>query len=176
MTAPRRQLGLAQLSLLNTAPPRLVAVAAEAGFDFIGARVRPVTASERPYDLQPGSPMLRETLARMADTGVAVRDIEFLLLDGTDQRDAWLAMMAAGQALGAASLTVAASDPDTARVAGFVKSYPFLFLRADDLTFLFKPGNHPVYRIHKVLSADFAFLFSGCKQRGLVADVGDVRS
>jgi sugar phosphate isomerase/epimerase len=117
MTAPRRQLGLAQLSLLNTAPPRLVAVAAEAGFDFIGARVRPVTASERPYDLQPGSPMLRETLARMADTGVSVRDIEFLLLDGTDQRDAWLAMMAAGQALGAASLTVAASDPDTARLA-----------------------------------------------------------
>ena len=117
MSAPRRQLGLAQLSLLNTAPPQLVAIAAEAGFDFIGARVRPVTPGERPYDLQPGSPMLRETLARMADTGVTVRDIEFLLLDGTDQRDAWLAMMAAGQALGAASLTVAASDPDTARLA-----------------------------------------------------------
>ncbi|MFF2318633.1 sugar phosphate isomerase/epimerase family protein [Arthrobacter sp. NPDC058097] len=117
MTAPRRQLGLAQLSLLNTAPPQLVAIAAEAGFDFIGARVRPVTPGERPYDLQPGSPMLRETLARMADTGVTVRDIEFLLLDGTDQRDAWLAMMAAGQALGAASLTVAASDPDPARLA-----------------------------------------------------------
>jgi hypothetical protein len=117
MTAPRRQLGLAQLSLLNTAPPRLVAVAAEARFDFIGARVRPVTPGERRYDLQPGSPMLKETLARMADTGVTVRDIEFLLLDGTDQRDAWLAMMAAGQALGAASLTVAASDPDTARLA-----------------------------------------------------------
>ena len=117
MTAPRRQLGLAQLSLLNTAPPQLVAIADEAGFDFVGARVRPVTPSERPYDLQPGSPMLRETLARMADTGVTVRDIEFLLLDGTDQRDAWLAMMEAGQALGAASLTVAASDPDTARLA-----------------------------------------------------------
>ncbi|MBD1544327.1 sugar phosphate isomerase/epimerase [Arthrobacter sp. IA7] len=117
MSAPRRPLGLAQLSLLNTAPPQLVAIAAEARFDFIGARVRPVTPTERPYDLQPGSPMLRETLARMADTGVAVRDIEFLLLDGTDQRDAWLAMLEAGQALGAASLTVAASDPDTGRLA-----------------------------------------------------------
>jgi sugar phosphate isomerase/epimerase len=61
--------------------------------------------------------MLKETLDRMDDTGVTVRDIEFLLLDGTDQRDAWLAMMAAGQALGAASLTVAASDPDPARLA-----------------------------------------------------------
>ncbi|MDP9695584.1 UNVERIFIED_ORG: sugar phosphate isomerase/epimerase [Arthrobacter globiformis] len=117
MSAPRRRLGLAQLSLLNTAPPQLVAIAGDAGFDFIGARVRPVTPTERPYDLQPGSPMLKETLARMADTGVTVRDIEFLLLDGTDQHGAWLAMMEAGQALGAASLTVAASDPDTARLA-----------------------------------------------------------
>lgn len=113
---PERLLGLAQLSLLNTAPPDLVGIAAEAGFDFIGARVRPVTAAERPYDLQPGSPMLRETLARMRDTGVSVRDIEFLLMDGSDQRDKWLRMMEAGQALGASSLTVAASDPDSARL------------------------------------------------------------
>ena len=88
-----------------------------AGFDFIGLRVRPVTATERPYDLQPGSPMLHETLSRMRDTGVTVRDIEFLLLDGSDQREPWLRMMDAGQALGATSLTVAGADPDTARLA-----------------------------------------------------------
>lgn len=111
-----RLLGLAQLSLLNTAPPQLVGIAAEAGFDFIGVRVRPVTPSERPYDLQPGSPMLRDTLDRMQDTGVTVRDIEFLLMDGSEQREAWLRMMEAGQALGAGSLTVAAADPDTARL------------------------------------------------------------
>lgn len=111
-----RPIGLAQLSLLHTAPPQLVVVAAQAGFDFVGVRVRPVTPTERPYDLQPGSPMLRETLARMRDTGVTVRDIEFLLLDGSDQREAWQRMMEAGQALGASSLTVAAADPDTARL------------------------------------------------------------
>lgn len=111
-----RLLGLAQLSLLNTAPPELVGIAAEAGFDFIGARVRPVTPAERPYDLQPGSPVLKETLARMRDTGVTVRDIEFLLLDGSDQREAWLRMMEAGHALGASSLTVAGADPDSARL------------------------------------------------------------
>ncbi|GAA1790285.1 TIM barrel protein [Pseudarthrobacter sulfonivorans] len=111
-----RPVGLAQLSLLNTAPPELVGIAAEAGFDFIGVRVRPVTPTERPYNLQPGSPLLRETLARMQDTGVTVRDIEFLLLDGSDQREAWLRMMEAGQALGARSLTVAGADPDTARL------------------------------------------------------------
>ncbi|MDE8588311.1 sugar phosphate isomerase/epimerase family protein [Arthrobacter sp. NQ4] len=113
---PPRPVGLAQLSLLNTAPPDLVGIAAQAGFDFIGVRVRPVTPTERPYDLQPGSPMLREALARMQDTGVTVRDIEFLLLDGSDQRDAWLRMMEAGQALGASSITVAGGDPDAGRL------------------------------------------------------------
>ncbi|WAH96252.1 TIM barrel protein [Arthrobacter sp. MMS18-M83] len=111
-----RLVGLAQLSLLTTAPPNLVGIAAQAGFDFIGVRVRPVTPSERPYNLQPGSQMLKETLARMQDTGITVRDIEFLLLDGSDQRDAWLRMMEAGQALGANSLTVAGADPDSARL------------------------------------------------------------
>ncbi|MFJ6157728.1 sugar phosphate isomerase/epimerase family protein [Pseudarthrobacter sp. NPDC092184] len=113
---PARHVGLAQLSLLRTAPPDLVGIAAQAGFDFVGVRVRPVTPAERPYDLQPGSAMLRETLARMQDTGVTVRDIEFLLLDGSDQRDAWLRMMEAGEALGARSLTVAGADPDNARL------------------------------------------------------------
>jgi sugar phosphate isomerase/epimerase len=112
----QRLVGLAQLSLLNTAPPELVGVAAQAGFDFIGVRVHPVTRTERPYNLQPGSPMLRDTLSRMRDTGVTVRDIEFLLLDGSDQRDAWLRMMEAGHALGASTLTVAGADPDTARL------------------------------------------------------------
>lgn len=114
--AAHRPLGLAQLSLLNTAPPELVGVAAQAGFDFIGVRVRPVTPTERPYNLQPGSPMLRQTLSRMQDTGITVRDIEFLLLDGSDQREAWLRMMEAGQALGASSLTVAGADSDSSRL------------------------------------------------------------
>ncbi|WP_422757152.1 sugar phosphate isomerase/epimerase family protein [Paenarthrobacter sp. C1] len=113
-----RPIGLAQLSLLHTPPPALVDVAAVAGFDFVGLRVRPVTPTESPYDLQPGSRMLRETLSRMKDTGVTVRDIEFLLLDGTDQRDTWLRMMEAAQALEASSITVAGADPDTARLVG----------------------------------------------------------
>lgn len=112
MTNHSPQVGLAQLSLVGTAPPQLVRIAATAGFDFIGARVRPVTAAERAYDLQPGSKMLAETLRAVAETGVGIKDVEFLLLDGTDQRAAWLGMMEAGQALGASTLTVAASLTD----------------------------------------------------------------
>ncbi|GHD00332.1 sugar phosphate isomerase/epimerase family protein [Zhihengliuella salsuginis] len=116
----RPPLGLAQLSLVGTAPPDLVRRAAGAGFDFVGVRVRPVTGAERAYDLRPGSPLQAETLARLRDTGTRVRDAEFLLLDGGDQREAWLRMMEAGAALGATGLTVAASDPDRLRLADTV--------------------------------------------------------
>src|SRR5699024_12223982 len=88
MTQHARPLGLAALSSLTTEPPQLIALAAEAGFDFVGIRVRPVTADETAVNLQPGSPMLDETLARIADTCIEVKDTEFLLLDGSDQRNA----------------------------------------------------------------------------------------
>ena len=38
-------------------------VAAEAGYDFVGIRVKAVTAGERHYAMEPGSPMSSETLA-----------------------------------------------------------------------------------------------------------------
>jgi sugar phosphate isomerase/epimerase len=117
MTSTSQQIGLAQLSLVGTAPPQLVRIAAAAGFDFIGARVRPVTATERAYDLQPGSAMLAETLRAVKETGVGIVDIEFLLLNGTDQRAAWRSMMEAGAALGASSLTVAAALSDQDKLA-----------------------------------------------------------
>ena len=117
MTVSSPAIGLAQLSLVNTAAPQLIRIAAEAGFDFIGARVRPVPATERAYDLQPGSELLKQTLQAKAETGVGVRDIEFLLIDGTDQREAWLRMMEAGQALGASTLTVAAALADENQLA-----------------------------------------------------------
>lgn len=161
MTTPsRRQVGLAQLSLVGTAPPDLVTIAAEAGFDFIGARVRPVTATERAYDLQPGSPMLKETLARMRDTGVAVKDIEFLLLDGSDQREAWLRMMEAGQALGAGSLTVAGADPDTARLADTLAR-----MTADGLGFGIVPTLEPIsyQAVHSIPAAVDLARAAGCK-------------
>ncbi|HEY4534393.1 MAG TPA: sugar phosphate isomerase/epimerase [Enteractinococcus sp.] len=115
-TQPTRPLGLAHLSSLTTEPPKLVELAAEAGFDFVGIRVRPVTAQETPFNVQPGSPMLAETLARLDATGLRVKDTEFLLLDGTDQREAWLQMFEAAQALGAESMTVAVADTDRSRV------------------------------------------------------------
>ncbi|GHG55391.1 hypothetical protein GCM10012320_27220 [Sinomonas cellulolyticus] len=162
---PTRDVGLAQLSLLDTAPPDLVLLAAEAGFDFIGARVRPVTPGERPYDLQPGSPLLAETLANVRSTGVRVLDIEFLLVDGLGedgrgQRDAWLRMLEAGHALGAETMTVAGADPEPGRFAQNLAQ-----MAEDGRAFGITPTLEPIsyQRINSLASAAAAARGAGAK-------------
>lgn len=110
----RRRLGLAHLSLLDVSPPDLVDVAADAGYDFVGLRVRSLQAASA-YDLRAGSPMLRETVARCSERGITVEDTEFLLLDGRLGRDDWLPALESAAALGAATMTVAIDDGDDER-------------------------------------------------------------
>ncbi|WP_181276243.1 sugar phosphate isomerase/epimerase family protein [Brevibacterium oceani] len=109
-------IGIAHLSLLHLDPDALVDVAARAGFDFVGIRVRGATAGEDLPDQSPGSRMSRETLVRLDDTGLQVRDIEFLSLDGTTGREEWMPMLEAGAALGASTLNLAGQDPDFPRL------------------------------------------------------------
>jgi sugar phosphate isomerase/epimerase len=111
-----RELGLAHLTLLQLDPPELVTTAAEAGFDFVGIRVRGATPAEQLPDMSPGSPTSRHTLARLAETGVQVADIEFLSLDGSTDRETWLPMLEAGAVLGATTLNLAGQDPDSSRL------------------------------------------------------------
>ena len=109
-------IGIAHLSLLHLEPDELIDVAAEAGFDFVGVRVRGATPAEDIADQRPGSPMSRATIARLQDTGVRVRDIEFLSLDGTTGYEEWMPMLEAGAALGATTLTLAGQDSDLDRL------------------------------------------------------------
>jgi sugar phosphate isomerase/epimerase len=77
--SPHRPISLAHLTVLDTTPPELVSVAAEAGFRTIGIRLTATpSVGVPPYDCLRDGPMLRDTLARMADTGVSVLDTEFL--------------------------------------------------------------------------------------------------
>src|SRR5687767_8454224 len=74
-----RTLSLAHLTVLDTTPPELVSVAAAAGFRTVGIRLTATpSVGVPPYDCLREGPVLRETLARMADTGVSVLDTEFL--------------------------------------------------------------------------------------------------
>lgn len=110
------ELGIAHLSLLQLDPAELVHVAAAAGYQFVGLRVRGATPSEIWPDQRPGSPASRATLAALRETGLRVRDIEFLSLDGKTGREAWLPMLEAGAVLGADTLNLAGQDADTSRL------------------------------------------------------------
>jgi sugar phosphate isomerase/epimerase len=74
-----RPLSLAHLTVLDTTPPELVSVAAEAGFRTVGIRLTATpSVGVPPYDILRDGPVLRETLARLRDTGISVLDTEFL--------------------------------------------------------------------------------------------------
>jgi len=66
--------------------------------------------------MESGSPMSRETLRRLDDTGLHVADVEFLAL-GPDTGPAdWRPALDAGAALGARTISVAGADPDRQRL------------------------------------------------------------
>lgn len=117
MTDPREvAVGVAHLTLLELTPPELVSTAAAAGYDFVGVRVRPATPGERQYPMAPGSAMSDETLRRLDDTGLVVRDVEFLPLGPDTGPDDWLPALEAGAALKASTLSVVGVDRNRARL------------------------------------------------------------
>jgi sugar phosphate isomerase/epimerase len=109
-------IGLAHLSALHLSPPELVDAAAAAGFTSIGIRVYPATRGETQYPMAAGSFMSARTIERLAATGLVVRDVEVLTLDGIRGRREWEPVLEAGAALGASVLNVIGGDPDRARL------------------------------------------------------------
>ncbi len=67
-------LSLDHLTVFELTPPELVGTAALAGFSHVGVRLQPAAPGEKQHPMIGDTPMLRETLARMADTGVKLLD------------------------------------------------------------------------------------------------------
>ena len=115
-STPARQLSLAHLTVLDTTPPELVTVAAAAGFRTVGIRL---TATPRvgvpPYDCLRDGPMLRETLARLADTGVFVLDTEFLRFEPDQPVGVPDGFLDVSARLGARHVLVMSAEPEEAR-------------------------------------------------------------
>jgi sugar phosphate isomerase/epimerase len=108
--------GIGHLTMLDVAPPDWVALAAEAGFDFVGVRAAPAGVAEDQHPISVGSPMLAETLRRMADTGVRVLDVEIVRLTPETQAAKHEPLFEVGAELGASLLNVIVDDPDLHRV------------------------------------------------------------
>ena len=132
-------IGIAHLTLLRQPPPELVTTAAEAGYDFVGIRVKSVTEGEHQYSMEPGSPMSRETLRRLDDTGLTVRDIEFLTLRPDTGPDDWQPALEAGAALGASTFSVVGVDDDPARLTDTLAR-----LTADGAAYGIRPTLEPI--------------------------------
>jgi sugar phosphate isomerase/epimerase len=113
---PGRLLSLAHLTVLDTTPPELVSVAAEAGFPSIGIRLTATpSVGVPPYDMLHEGPLLRETLQRMKDTGVSVLDTEFLRFEPDQPVGVPEGFLEVSARLGARHVLVMSAEPEEAR-------------------------------------------------------------
>jgi sugar phosphate isomerase/epimerase len=113
---PQRPLSLSALTVLELTPPEMVDCAAQAGYSHVGLRLLPATDTEVRYDIIGDTPMIRETRARLRDTGIGVLDIEILRLKPDTDVNDYRAVLETGAALGARFVLVAGNDPDESRL------------------------------------------------------------
>jgi sugar phosphate isomerase/epimerase len=116
MTAPR-VVSLDHLTVFELTPPQVVRCAALADYSHVGLRLKPAAASgEAQHPIVGDTPMRRETLAALRDTGVAVLDWGVLRLGAQTvvaDFEPWLETAAA---LGACHALVNGDEPDDARL------------------------------------------------------------
>jgi sugar phosphate isomerase/epimerase len=107
---------LAHLSALDLTPPELVMVAAEAGYDFVGLRLIQVVPGGPGWALWDDPAMMRQTKARMAETGVGVLDVEVFKLLPETEVAGFERYFAAAAEIGARHVLTQSDDPDRARL------------------------------------------------------------
>lgn len=112
-----RIVSLAHLTVLELSPPEVVTAAAAAGFSHVGLRLRPPSPDQAQHPVLGDTPMRREVLRRLDDTGVRVLDVEIVrLLPG--QRLADLEpLLETGAHLGARFVLVSGDIPDAVELA-----------------------------------------------------------
>ena len=116
MSPTRRPISLAHLTVLDATPPELVTVAADAGFRTIGIRLTATpSVGVPPYDILSDGPLLRETLRRLADTGVSVLDTEFLRFEPEIPKGVPDGFLEVSARLGAKNVLVMSAEPDESR-------------------------------------------------------------
>jgi len=111
------EFSLAHLTVLSLSPPEMVNVAARTGYDTIGLRLIAVTADSPGYPLMFDPPAMRDTKARLDDTGIRIGDIEFVKITPEIDIMSLEPFAAAGAELGARHIIAAPYDPDLGRLA-----------------------------------------------------------
>ena len=107
-----RRVGLAALTVLELSPQEQISVAAQAGYDFVGLRLIPV--SGQPHQHAVDVPAIEK---RLAATGMKVLDVEVFRLGPETEVGDYEPMLAIAARLRASDLLVHGADPDRSRLA-----------------------------------------------------------
>lgn len=111
----RRDYSLAHLTVLSLTPPQAVDVAARTGYRYVSLRLTRVTPDEPLYDLAHDKSLMKETKARLADTGIKVLDIELFRMDPSLDAESFIPVLDATAELGARHIIAQLPDPDRKR-------------------------------------------------------------
>jgi sugar phosphate isomerase/epimerase len=98
------------------APPDALALAGKIGYQAIGVRIAPALPGGDFSPLAADLAMLRETIHRMADTGVRVFDVEIARIGPQFDLDFFASFLETAAVLRARAVLVAGDDPDEARL------------------------------------------------------------
>ena len=113
-----RTISLAPLTILELAPPDMVTCAAQAGYNHLGLRLHPVLPNlDASYPIIGDTPMVREVLRRLGDTGLTVLDVEFIRLTPDTRVADHVPMLETAARLGARHVLAGGNDPDGQRLA-----------------------------------------------------------
>lgn len=129
MTESNPPLGIAHFSCIDVPPLEFVRLAGEIGYAAVGLRLHPAFQGAPFYTLCSGNPELRSVKAALRQAGIAVYDIEFVVIDEGFSASEVLPVLEAAGELGARRLSVCGDDPDKSR---FIDNLTALAVRADE--------------------------------------------
>ena len=111
-----RVYSLAYLTAAPLSPPDVVTLGAKLGYGAVGVRALPAAPGGEFDRLIDDKALLRETVARIRDTGVGVFDVEIVRIAPDFSVETFRPFLDICGALGARAVLVAGDDPDMARL------------------------------------------------------------
>ena len=106
LKSDKRDISLAHLSLIESAPAEFIQIASQAGFDLADLRLSPATAADRVYTSQERIQLCHELLPILQDTGMRIWDVEIIRINNRTQPKDHLPLLEAAALLGARRVKV----------------------------------------------------------------------